>query len=225
MSFTRANTCANIDDVHGQGSPSVAKRGRDSRKPPGALGDITNFVHVKEKTPPAPPVPNDSQDEKGSSSSLAASSAVVLDPPTAPPAAHEKTVSDDTEESEKPMRLKRQEDVETRSVSPSTLPPRVCFSTAEEALKHFEVAKLKKRGRLIKEDAKNKQVDDFDTLSHALAATMTDCYPDLFPDAVQRECTGHDVASVISLHLDASALEKSEGQPGNFEAGDRGLLY
>ena len=83
MSFTRANTCANIDDVHGQGSPSVAKRGRDSRKPPGALGDITNFVHVKEKTPPAPPVPNDSQDEKGSSSSLAASSAVVLDPPTA----------------------------------------------------------------------------------------------------------------------------------------------
>ena len=216
MSFTLAKTCANIDDVHAQGSPSVAKRGRDSRKPPGALGDITNFVHVKEKTPP---VPNDSQHEKGSSSS-SASSAVVLDTRPAPPAAHEKTVPDDTEEIEKPMRFERQEHVEARSASPSTWPPKVCFSTAEEALKHFEMAKLKKKCRLIKEDAKNKQVDDFDTLSDALAATMTDCYPDLFPDDARRECTGHDAASVIGLCLDTAALEKSEGQPGNFEAGD-----
>ena len=129
MSFTLANTCANIDDVHAQGSPSVAKRGRDSRKPPGALGDITNFVHVKENG--------------SSSSSSSASSAVVLDPPPAPPAAHEKTVPDDTEE--KPMRFERQEHVEARSASPSTWPPKVCFSTAEEALKHFEMAKLKKK--------------------------------------------------------------------------------
>ena len=73
---------------------------------------------------------------------------------------------------------------------------------------------------MIKEDAKNKQNDDFDSLSDALAATMTECYPDIFPDDARRQCTGHDVASVIGLRLDTAALEKSESQSGNFEAGD-----